>query len=257
VAGTTGDDVMFISDFYVAVIDGATSKNEQMAELDGGRLAAQAIADAMQHLRHDATYREFFDIATNQLARLKNRLEPAAGWIDGAPSASTIVLSVARMELWNVGDGWWSIDGKVRRFSNTIEEHAEAVRSIFLLAEQARGVPVMEQLKNDQGREYILPILRNAHLFRNVENSPWGFGTIDGSHIPTSFINVSKVPPGSEVTLATDGYPSLLPTLKSSEEFLMRQIQSDPLFISDFKATKGAYPGTRSFDDRTYIRVAL
>lgn len=58
----------------------------------------------------------------------------------------------------------------------------------------------------------------------------------------------------SEIVLASDGYPFLKPTLAASEAALAEQIANDPQNIRSFIATKGIVEGSKSFDDRTYIR---
>jgi hypothetical protein len=57
--------------------------------------------------------------------------------------------------------------------------------------------------------------------------------------------------------LATDGYPTLLPTLAASEEALQQQRANDPLNIGSFQATKAFHPDNNSFDDRSYIRFSV
>ena len=57
--------------------------------------------------------------------------------------------------------------------------------------------------------------------------------------------------------LASDGYPVLKGTLAESERELERIINNDPLCIDLYKATKGVMQGYKSFDDRTYIRIAF
>ena len=59
---------------------------------------------------------------------------------------------------------------------------------------------------------------------------------------------------GQDIILASDGYPFLKPTLAESENALAAQLDSDPLCIRSFKATKGLASGNKSFDDRSYVR---
>ena len=57
--------------------------------------------------------------------------------------------------------------------------------------------------------------------------------------------------------LASDGYPTLLPTLHESEKALAQHLTDDPQNITDFIATKGLVDGNVSFDDRAYIKLTI
>lgn len=61
----------------------------------------------------------------------------------------------------------------------------------------------------------------------------------------------------NSVVLASDGYPTLLPTLKESEKALAHHLIDDPQNIGEFVATKGLVEGNVSFDDRTYIKLKI
>lgn len=66
------------------------------------------------------------------------------------------------------------------------------------------------------------------------------------------------VPTGcTTITLVSDGYPVLLPTLASTEAELRRVLHEDPLLHTLHKSTKGHTSGNDSFDDRTYLQVTL
>lgn len=54
----------------------------------------------------------------------------------------------------------------------------------------------------------------------------------------------------SEVTVATDGYPVIRPSLELSEQDLRSDLRSDPLRIGKHMTTKGVRPGNQSVDDR-------
>ena len=61
----------------------------------------------------------------------------------------------------------------------------------------------------------------------------------------------------NSVVLASDGYPTLLPTLKESEKALAHHLIDDSQNIGEFVATKGLVEGNVSFDDRTYIKLKI
>jgi glycerophosphoryl diester phosphodiesterase len=61
-----------------------------------------------------------------------------------------------------------------------------------------------------------------------------------------------------DIVLASDGYPTLCPTLEESEQKLKEQREKDPLNIGpDFQATKAFHPDYNSFDDRSYLRLKI
>ena len=62
--------------------------------------------------------------------------------------------------------------------------------------------------------------------------------------------------PGTEVVLATDGYPTPAPTLTQAEAELAALLARDPLRIEKAApGTKGRRPGHASYDDRAYVRL--
>ena len=81
------------------------------------------------------------------------------------------------------------------------------------------------------------------------------YTVIDGTPIympGTRLVSVRR-----SAVLASDGYPTLLPTLGESEEALAKQLADDPQNIRSFVATKGLVEGNRSFDDRAYVRLTI
>ena len=99
-----------------------------------------------------------------------------------------------------------------------------------------------------RGGSTFLPALKAACLEQNA-----AYAVIDGFEIPMDKVKI--VPSGTEVILASDGYPYLAGTLEESEERLQKQLEDDPLCIYSFKATKGLMIGNISFDDRAYVRL--
>lgn len=81
---------------------------------------------------------------------------------------------------------------------------------------------------------------------------------LNGLNFAEEMIKVWTVPSGTEVVLASDGYPQLRRTLKESEAKLWEIIAEDPLClgVGGGKAgVKSIMEGMESFDDRSYVRV--
>ena len=81
------------------------------------------------------------------------------------------------------------------------------------------------------------------------------YAVIDGTQIYMPGTRIAKA--SHSVVLASDGYPTLLTTLKESEEALAKHLADDPQNIGEFVATKGLVEGNVSFDDRAYIKLTL
>lgn len=81
------------------------------------------------------------------------------------------------------------------------------------------------------------------------------YAVIDGTTIympGTRLVSVCN-----SAVLASDGYPTLLPTLRDTEKALAKQLADDPQNIRSFVATKGLVEGNKSFDDRAYVRLTV
>ena len=82
-----------------------------------------------------------------------------------------------------------------------------------------------------------------------------GFPVLNGQGINEKFITKYKVNKDDSIVLASDGSPVLENSLEASENALKHILESDPLRISEYKATKGVKPGNVSFDDRVYCKI--
>ena len=81
------------------------------------------------------------------------------------------------------------------------------------------------------------------------------YAVIDGT--PIYMPGTRLVSVRSSAVLASDGYPTLLPTLRDTEKALAKQLADDPQNIHSFVATKGLVEGNKSFDDRAYVRLTV
>lgn len=102
-----------------------------------------------------------------------------------------------------------------------------------------------------EARRTIEPQLIKAML----EGQNRQYAVIDGT--PIYMPGTRTIPVSRSVVLASDGYPTLHPTLNDSEAALAQQLANDPQNISTFIATKGLVEGNSSFDDRAYISLTV
>ena len=264
------EDGMVVTDDFIAVIDGSTSKTPKHLNPDmkNGRYAMMLISEYIrEELKADASVDDFCQGVT---AYIYNKVYEKLGVEERLKehpeerlTASAILYSRTRNEVWMVGDCQAIIAGKLYENGKPYEEKIARKR-----------VELIEQgLSPAEARKQIEPLLVEAMLSGQNQN----YTVIDGfsiyqkgvkvvalkmkhasSSIETYFQEQTKpVSSPNEVVLASDGYPFLKPTLSASEAALAEQIANDPQNIHSFIATKGIVEGNKSFDDRTYIRFSV
>ena len=248
---------------YVAVIDGATSKSA--FRLDGktsGRWAMELLAEAISGFPPALDMPQ----AVARLTRAVRVFYARRGledYVAASPShrftASVAIFSLARREVWQVGDCPCRVGAAFYPNTKLIDHVAAEARCAFDQAFLLSGGTRADVEASDPGRRFIRPLLRMQSTFQNrpSASSPYAYAVIDGFPVPLEQVRVYPVRPGEEVVLASDGYPRVLPSLRASEEYLRYVLDNDPLCLSLFKSTKGRQAGLRSFDDRAYVRFTL
>ena len=247
------EDGMVVTDDFIAVIDGSTSKTPKHLNPDmkNGRYAMMLISEYIrEELKADASVDDFCQGIT---AYIYNKVYEKLGVEERLKehpeerlTASAILYSRTRNEVWMVGDCQAIIDGKLYENGKPYEQ--EIARKRVELIEQG--------LSPAEARKQIEPLLIEAMLSGQNQT----YTVIDGFPIYREGVKVvalktKPVSSSNEVVLASDGYPFLKPTLAESEAALAEQIANDPQNIHSFIATKGIVEGNKSFDDRTYIRL--
>ena len=120
-----------------------------------------------------------------------------------------------------------------------------------LLALMQRATLIKNGMAPKEARRTIEPQLIKAML----EGQNRQYAVIDGTPIYMPGTRIITV--AHSVVLASDGYPTLLPTLRDTEKALAKQLADDPQNIRSFVATKGLVEGNKSFDDRAYVRLTV
>lgn len=247
---SAGADRLLVTEGLWGVVDGSSAKGPETGSAPTGAELADIVESAVHDIPVDADAVRAFGILTRALAG------PAAP--DYLHSASVVLYSGFRNEIWLVGSGGFCVDGHAVTFSPAHELAASRVRAAFLTARLRDGCAVERLAADDPGRELIVGLLRQERNLRNVdEPGEYYFGALDGRAVPTRHILVSALSETArDVTLVTDGYPEVLPTLAECEASLAELLADDPLLIGRHPQTKSARPGDRSFDDRALIRLA-
>lgn len=270
------EDGMVVTDDFIAVIDGSTSKTPKHlnSDMKNGRYAMMLISEYIrEELKADASVDEFCQGVTAYIynkvyekfgveERLKEHPEERL-------TASAILYSRTRNEVWMVGDCQAIIAGKLYENGKPYEQEiarkrVELIEQGLSPAEARKQIEplLIEAMLSGQNQTYTVidgfPVYREGVKVVSVSDSSSVQDSVPASDsVPCSdSASASDTIPSSssEIVLASDGYPFLKPTLAASEAALAEQIANDPQNIHSFIATKGIVEGNKSFDDRTYIR---
>ena len=264
------EDGLVMTDDFIAVIDGSTSKTPKhlSPDMKNGRYAMMLISEYIQQeMKADATVDEFCEGIT---AYIYNKVYLPMGIEEQLRlhpeerlTASAVVYSNHRKEVWMVGDCQAIINRKLYDNSKPYEQEI-AQKRVELIA---------QGLSPAEARKQIEPLLIEVMLSGQNQT----YTVIDGFPIYREGVKIvalkmklasnsietysqeylKPVSSPNEVVLASDGYPFLKPTLAESEAALEHLIAHDPQCIHDFIATKGLVAGNKSFDDRTYVRFIV
>lgn len=270
------EDGMVVTDDFIAVIDGSTSKTPKHLNPDmkNGRYAMMLISEYIrEELKVDASVDDFCQGVT---AYIYNKVYEKLGVEERLKehpeerlTASAILYSRTRNEVWMVGDCQAIIDGKLYENGKPYEQEiarkrVELIEQGLSPAEARKQIEplLIEAMLSGQNQTYTVidgfPIYREGVKVVSVSDSSSVQDSVPASDsVPCSdSASASDTIPSSssEIVLASDGYPFLKPTLAASEAALAEQIANDPQNIRSFIATKGIVEGNKSFDDRTYIR---
>ena len=271
------EDGMVITDDFIAVIDGSTSKTPKHLNPDmkNGRYAMMLISEYIrEELKADASVDDFCQGVT---AYIYNKVYEKLGVEERLKehpeerlTASAILYSRTRNEVWMVGDCQAIIDGKLYENGKPYEQEiarkrVELIEQGLSPAEARKQIEplLIEAMLSGQNQTYTVidgfPIYREGVKVVSVSDSCSVQDTVPASDTVPCSDSVSAsgtiFVSSSEIVLASDGYPFLKPTLAASEAALAEQIANDPQNIHSFIATKGIVEGNKSFDDRTYIRL--
>ncbi len=240
------EDGIVITNDFAAVIDGSTSKTPKRLDpsMKNGRFAMLLISEYIKQMPADYTMNNFCRGITLRIAEeyaKRGIAEDMAKHPEERLTASVIIYSNSRKEVWMVGDCQAIIDGEHYDNSKPYEQEIAMQRATL----------IKNGMSPKEARCAIEPQLIKAML----EGQNRQYAVIDGTPI---YIPGTRIVTASHcVVLASDGYPTLLPTLHESEEALAQHLTDDPQNITDFIATKGLVEGNVSFDDRAYIKLTI
>lgn len=245
------EDGIVVTDHFIAVIDGSTSKATHQYSLfrSNGRLAMETVSKCIRKTEKTISCHQFCQLATKAIARhyRKSRLPYLAEHPEERITASCVVFSRVRREIWMIGDCQCLIGGEYFDNPKPYEQELAERRAAII---RESPLPHDHFLTDDTARAAIIP-----RMIETMKQQNKTYSVVDGFPIPEDKVRVLTLDfQPWEIVLASDGYPFLEPTLEASEARLARQRTEDPLNIEAFKATKAFAEGFNSFDDRAYIR---
>jgi hypothetical protein len=251
------EDILFLDEHFLAVIDGATSKtSEKWGGETPGQVAARLVQTVLENLDPMTSANDAVESMTEKFREFysENQVDTSLP----GPSASFVALSLSRKEVWLVGDCQCMIGKMIKKANKKIDGLLSELRAVYIETELLMGKTIEDLVENDTGREFILPMLKRQGYFQNHPSSEYWYPVIDGSAVPQEGIIVEQIPTGTEsIVLASDGYPELKESLQESENILDDILKQDPLMFKIHKSTKGKVSDHVSYDDRTYLKVAL
>ena len=263
------EDGIVVTNDFIAVIDGSTSKSDYHHSLfrSNGRYAMQLISRYISRMPKNITCEEFLRGVTNTIRKhyQKSMMKRLAEHPEDRLTASVIVFSRVCREIWMVGDCQCMLTSYPTPITHhpspiyydnpkPYEAELAAMRANEVRRQMANGVSQEELLRNDTARPVIIPRMIETMRNQNVTYSVVDGFPIDKQHIRKITLDFQPW----EIVMASDGYPFLCSTLDESEQRLKEQRDTDPLNIGPaFQATKAFHPDNASFDDRTYIRFKV
>ena len=249
------EDCLVVTENFIAVIDGVTSKSD--FRYDGkttGRIAAEILEALFQNLQEKATLHQMLEEANRRFAAFYASVSFPYDKRKVGLQAVCAVYSKYYQEIWMIGDCQVSVDGNVYLNSGRVGNLLSDFRSLILHIREKKKELRDEEIL--QARELLIPWMLDAAVFMNDDTTEYGFARINGEKIPDSLLRTISLEPNisHEIVMTSDGYPEVKQSLAEAERCLEEVCKADPHCYKSYKSTKGIQKGNTSFDDRTYIR---
>lgn len=157
------EDGITADDNFVAVVDGSTSKTELKVnpEMSNGRYCMLAIIKAIKKMPRDICMERFCEKVTEEIRSIYNAHAVDIQKLNDVPTnrmtASAIVFSLSRKEIWMVGDCQCLVDDKLYENPKPGEKEIAAQRALIIRKSLKEGMSEAEMRRNDIGRKAILP----------------------------------------------------------------------------------------------------
>ena len=258
------EDAVFNGTRFVAVIDGATSKD--FDKKDGkkpGKIAAELLFHKFELLDNMKT--KYTDTPLQVLEELDKSIaifkKNNRHYSDMHISASVVYFDRLKKIVVSYGDCKFKIGSACSdNRPKLIDRELSAKRAEIINKAINEGKLSIEEIRQkDIGRLAITNDLKQQYKYENKNDCEYGYPAINGNGINKDFIILHVVHEEDHVVLCSDGYPVIKESRKKSDELVENLIHEDPLIIGNnrynFCSTKGCQIGANSFDDRTWVEI--
>ncbi|MCD8318419.1 MAG: hypothetical protein LUC45_06115 [Paraprevotella sp.] len=257
------EDGIVTTDDFAAVIDGSTSKGTlRFGKKTSGRMAMELLCEELTSLPAECSVVQAVSQLTSCLRQYYQQhdlYEEAVRYGENRLTASTVIYSRHRREVWMIGDCLCRFNGQTYENPKAVDRILSGIRADILRYLLQKGHSISDLQHSAWGRKWIFPYLKDQCSFQNATDAgPFCYTVLDGFPVDMKRIRLLSVPMDSaDLVLASDGYPVLADTWTESERILADLLERDPLCIYKNPSTKGLIDGNISFDDRTYLRISL
>lgn len=254
------EDMSFISEHFVAVIDGVTSKSTFSYEgKSTGKLAAEIIYAVLHDLPKEATVHQFIAAVNKEIEAFYEKVNfPYAKEKQGLQAVCAVYSDYYR-QIWLIGDCQSRVDQICYMNPKLSDDILAEMRCLALnIVREEDRVRFAAADVQKMARDLIEPWILRATIFANNADTAYGYSVINGQEIPESLIKIISLDSNAhEIVLTSDGYPEVKSTLAESEAYLQKILKEDQECCKLYHSTKGVKNGCYSFDDRTYIRFSI
>jgi hypothetical protein len=249
------EDVIALTPDFAAVIDGATDPSgASFNGVSGGRFAALTLADTISALPRETSAHEAINTLTQSLHDAVDTSD-TIGVPTYSPCASIVIYSDHHREIWSVGDCAYRVDEHERHPHKEIDEVTAAYRRAWTWALLSSGAHPDQIRAQDPGFQAMWPLVEMQERFANTTGTPYSYGVLNGTDVPSEHIEMRKVGAAGILALSSDGYPRLLGTRAASDAYLTKALAADPMSLSASAPNRGWLPGLASYDDRAWIQL--
>ena len=244
---------MVVTEHFAAVLDGATDPNGPLyGQVSGGRLAAAAAAAAIAALAPDVDARAAVEAMSNGVDAAIRAHAPD-GPVTHRPMTTLVMYSVARAEIWRVGDSHFALDGGAHHGESEKDRVTCAIHKAWTDALLRTGHSVEEIRASDPGFTAMFPLFAMEGAWVNRPGSRFSFAAVNGEPVPGEYVEVVDAAGAAVVTLASDGYLVVSGDLAGAEADLASTLAADPL-LQNTGTNRVWKAGFASFDDRAWVR---
>lgn len=252
------EDAYVVSDDFIAVIDGVTSKSDfTYQEKTTGKIAAEIVKDVLLNMSRQAEIDYILESVNRRFVEFYQTVNFPYNKKEKGLQAVCVIYSDYFRTIWMIGDCQVLVDGVLHAATKKSDDILSQMRSLILHILKEDPQKDWKEAQRE-ARSIIEPWILKSNQFANTHKDVFGYAMINGEQIPKTLIqNIVLDENQHEIVLASDGYPKVKNTLKESEEYLAGILEKDPACYCIYPSTKGVLEKQTSFDDRTYIRFLI